>query len=131
MIQCLLYMGPTWTEVPIKSLLSVSYAPLVDKLNIFLRSSLLVSPGFFHKVLFQDVSEPKTNNFFFYINIYNKTKLLHNLKNKRKANINYIKLLPTFTSVKYTCSRMLHIESMLNSYHTLSLKSRFSKILWD
>ena len=35
------------------------------------------------------------------------------------------------TKRKNAAGGMLHIESMLNSYQTLSLKSRFSKILWD
>ena len=32
------------------------------------------------------------------------------------------KLHPIFTSVKYACGGILRIESMLNSYQTLSLK---------
>ena len=59
---------------------------------------------------------------FFYVNIYKKTKLLYNLKNKQKEkikNIKQTKLHPTFTSVKYACGGMLNIESMY-SYQTIS-----------
>ena len=59
---------------------------------------------------------------FFYVNIYKKTKLLYNLKNKQKEkikNIKQTKLHPTFTSVKYACGGMPNIESMY-SYQTIS-----------
>ena len=57
-------------------------------------------------------------------------------KTKRKQaiiqsnwNVKKIKMRLNFTnihsSVKYTCGGMLHIESLLNSYQTLSLKFKF------
>ena len=54
-----------------------------------------------------------------------KTKVLYNQKTRKQTTAKNQKYKTdtkphlTFTSVKYVCGKILHIESMLNSYQTL------------